>query len=83
MFKFPKDLEGHYCTILVAGIASFEVKIASVTDDEVVGRYADGEEVHVRQEAVLVYWPNKARTMQAKVRSERMKEVQARKKRAD
>ena len=59
-FKFPKDLVGHYATILVHGIASFEIKITAVEEEEVIGTYSDGEEVHIRQEAILVYWPDKA-----------------------
>lgn len=77
MFKFPKDLIGHYATILVHGIAAFEVKITSVDDDEVTATYSDGEEVHIRQEAILVYWPDKARAMKEKERSERMKKIRA------
>jgi len=80
MFKFPKDLIGHYATILVHGIAAFEVKITSVDDDEVTATYSDGEEVHIRQEAILVYWPDKARAMKEKERSERMKKIRAMKK---
>lgn len=77
MFRFPKDLVGHYATILVHGIAAFEVKITSVTDDEVEATYSDGEEVHIRQEAILVYWPNKAKALREKERSERMKKIRA------
>ena len=77
MFKFPTDLIGHYATVLVHGIAAFEVKITSVTDDEVTATYSDGEEVHIRQEAILVYWPDKARAMKEKERSERMKKIRA------
>ena len=77
MFKFPKELIGHYATVLVNGIAAFEVKITSVTDDEVIATYSDGEEVHIRQEAILVYWPDKARAMKEKERSERMKKIRA------
>ena len=83
MFKFPKDLVGHYATILVHGIAAFEVKITSVTDDEVEATYSDGEEVHIRQEAILVYWPNKAKALREKERSERMKKIQAKRREAN
>ena len=79
-FKLPKDLIGHYATILVHGISSIEIKITSVDADEVVGQYSDGEEVHIRQEAILVYWPNKARATKERERSERMKKIRAMKK---
>ena len=80
MFKFPKDLIGHYATILVHGIAAFEVKITSVTDDEVTATYSDGEEVHIRQEAILVYWPDRAKALREKERSKKSKEMWAKKK---
>ena len=38
-FKLPKDLIGHYATILVHGIAAFEIKITGVTEEEVQGTY--------------------------------------------
>ena len=82
-FKLPKDLIGHYATILVHGIAAFEIKITEITEEEVQGTYSDGEEVHIRQEAILVYWPNKARATKEKERSERMKKIRARKKEKD
>ena len=79
-FELPKDLIGHYATILVHGISSFEIKITGVTDEEVQGTYSDGEEVHIRQEAILVYWPDKAKAMREKEKSKRMKEQWTRKK---
>lgn len=83
MFRFPKELEGHYCTILVSGLAAFEVKIEKVEDEEVIVKHVDGEEVHIRQDAIMVYWPDKARTMKARIKSDRMKEIHARKKNED
>ena len=80
MFKFPKELEGHYVSILVHGISTFEIKVTSVTDDEVIGTYSDGEEVHIRQEAVLVYWPDRAKALREKERSKKSKEMWAKKK---
>ena len=80
MFKFPKELEGHYVSILVHGISTFEIKVTSVTDDEVIGTYSDGEDVHIRQEAVLVYWPDRAKALREKERSKRSKEMWAKKK---
>ena len=80
MFKFPKELEGHYVSILVHGISTFEVKVAAVTEDEVTATYSDGEEVHIRQEAILVYWPDRARALREKERSKKSKEMWAKKK---
>ena len=76
-FELPKDLIGHYATILVHGISSIEIKITSVDADEVVGQYSDGEEVHIRQDAILVYWPDRAKAMKERERSERMKKIRA------
>ena len=73
-FKLPKDLIGHYATILVHGIAAFEIKITGVTEEEVQGTYSDGEEVHIRQEAILVYWPDRAKALREKRQSKRAKE---------
>ena len=73
-FRFPKDLVGHYATILVHGVSAFEIKITEVTDEEVQGTYSDGEEVHIRQEAILVYWPDKARALRERKMSKRAKE---------
>ena len=83
MFKFPKELEGHYVSILVHGVSTFEVKVTAVTEDEVTATYSDGEEVHIRQEAILVYWPDKAHALREKKMSKRAKEQWERKKAKD
>jgi len=68
-----KELEGHYCSILLPGIPATEVKVTKVTEEEVVGEYFDGALIHIRQEAILAYWPDEAKTLAAAKRAEAAK----------
>lgn len=68
-----KELEEHYCSILLPGIPVVEVKVTKVTEEEVVGEYYDGEIIHIRQEAILAYWPDEAKALAAAKRAEAAK----------
>jgi hypothetical protein len=56
MLRIPKDMEGRRLDILVQGLPTIEIKVAKINDDEIIGEYADGEEVHVSHNAVRVWW---------------------------
>jgi hypothetical protein len=56
MLRIPKDMEGRRLDILVQGITTIEIKVSKITDDEIIGEYKDGEEAHVSQSAVRVWW---------------------------
>ena len=68
-----KALIGHYCTLLLPGIPVVEIKVTSVNDEEVIGEYFDGALFHIRQEAILAYWPDEAKTLAAARRVEAAK----------
>ena len=68
-----KALIGHYCTLLLPGIPVVEMKVTSVTEEEVIGEYYDGALIHIRQEAILAYWPDEAKTLAAARRVEAAK----------
>lgn len=73
-----KTLIGHYCSLLLPGIPTVEIKVTSVNEEEVIGEYFDGALIHIRQEAILAYWPDEAKTLAAAKRAEaarRKKEV--------
>ena len=59
MFRVPKDMENRFASILLHGIAT--IKIRKVSDDEVIGEYDDGEEIHINQAMICAYWPDPAR----------------------
>lgn len=67
----PKEMVNRYCSILVQGIATLELKISSVTDEEIVGVHDDGEEVHIAQKWVMVWWPDPKREHSKKLARER------------
>ena len=59
MFQIPKTLEGRYCSILLPGIPTQELRINKVTEDEIIGTYEDGNEIRISQKKILAYWPDK------------------------
>lgn len=61
MFRIPREMENRYASVLLHGIATIEIKIRRITDDEVIGEYDDGEEVHINQSMICAYWPDPAR----------------------
>ena len=63
--KIPKELEGHYCSILLAGIATQEVKIKRILQDEIIAEYTDKEEVHIDPEYIRAWWPDPKRDISA------------------
>ena len=68
-----KALIGHYCSLLLPGIPVVEMKVTSVTEEEVIGKYFDRVIIHIRQEAILAYWPDEAETLAAAKRAEAAK----------
>ena len=68
-----KALIGHYCTLLLPGIPVVEMKVTSVTEEEVIGEYFDRAIIHIRKEAILAYWPDEAKTLAAAKRAEAAK----------
>ena len=68
-----KALIGHYCSLLLPGIPVVEIKVTSVTEEEVIGEYFDRAIIHIRQEAILAYWPDEAKTLAAAKRAEAAK----------
>ena len=68
-----KTLIGHYCSLLLPGIPVVEIKVTSVNEEEVIGDYFDRALVHIRQEAILAYWPDEAKTLAAAKRAEAAK----------
>ena len=68
-----KALIGHYCSLLLPGIPVVEIKVTSVKEEEVIGEYFDGALIHIRQEAILAYWPDEAKNLAAAKRAEAAK----------
>lgn len=62
-FKVDKSMEGRYCSILLEGISTVEAKIISVSEDEIVAEYGDGETIHMNTEKVIAFWPDKAKDL--------------------
>ena len=56
MLRIPKEMEGRRLDILVQGLPVMEIKVSKISDDEIIGEYNDGEEVHVSHNAVRVWW---------------------------
>ena len=63
--KIPKELEGHFCNILLEGIAVQELKIQKVLPDEIIAEYADKVEVHIEPGYVRAWWPDPKRDISA------------------
>jgi len=59
MMRIPKEMEGRKADILVEGIATLEVKIIKITDDEITAEHDDGEPVHISHDALRVWWETK------------------------
>lgn len=78
MFQIPKDMVGRRLDILVPGITTIEIKITSITEDEVVGTYADGEECHVNHRAINVWWPATRREISEETKAKMKASRQAR-----
>ena len=68
-----KALIGHYCSLLLPGIPVVEIKVTSVNEEEVIGDYYDRAIIHIRQEAILAYWPDEAKNLAAARRVEAAK----------
>ena len=68
-----KTLIGHYCSLLLPGIPVVEIKVTSVNEEEVIGEYFGRAIIHIRQEAILAYWPDEAKTLAAAKRAEAAK----------
>jgi hypothetical protein len=66
MFKFPTEMEGRYCNLLLQNIPAAEIKVTKVSDDEIVGIYSDGEEIHINPAMLVAYWPDPKRDNAAK-----------------
>lgn len=71
MFRIGKDMEGRYCSILLQGIPVVEVKIRTVTDDYIIGEYADNTDIVINHAFVLAYWPDKAKDLKTRKREEK------------
>ena len=63
--KMPKEMEGHFCSILLAGIATQEVKIKRILTDEIIAEYIDKEEVHIDPNYIRAWWPDPRRDSSA------------------
>ena len=64
--KIPKEMEGHFCNILMADVAVQEVKIKKILQDEIIAEYGDEEEVHIDPEYIRAWWPDPRRDTSAK-----------------
>lgn len=73
MFRIGKDMEGRYCSVLLQGIPVVEVKIRTVTDDHIIGEYADNTDVVINHAFVLAYWPDKAKDLKTRKREAKKK----------
>ena len=73
MFRIETGMKDRYCSILLQGIPVVELKVKTVTDDEVIGVYGDGEEIHINQSAIVAYWPDQAKDMKARKRADKKK----------
>jgi hypothetical protein len=72
MMKIPKEIESRYISVLLPGVPTAEIKVVKVTDDEVIGVYDDGEEIHISQDKLIAYWLNirrESRKISAKKRA--------------
>ena len=63
--KIPKELEGHFCNILIEGVSVQEVKIKKILSDEIIAEYSDAAEVHIEPEYVRAWWPDPKRDISA------------------
>jgi hypothetical protein len=81
-FKLPKEAIGRRVKILMQNVAAYELKITSVTDDEVIGMWDETDEEHVNQ-AFIMSWSYSARKEmtpehRAKIKASNAKRTQAR-----
>jgi hypothetical protein len=63
--QIPKEMEGRYASLLMEGISVQEVKILKIVEGELVCKYHDDEEVHIDQNFLRAWWPDKKRNMQS------------------
>jgi hypothetical protein len=80
--KIPKEMVGRYMSILLPGIPTVEIKIASITTDEIVGIYQDGEEIHIAHDKILAWWLDTGKAARVE-RARRMNVTKARRKALD
>ena len=57
--KLPNEVIGRRLMILLEGIAVAEIKVTAITAEEIIGEYADGEEIHCSHEHLRAWWSGK------------------------
>lgn len=73
MLRVPKEMEGRKLCILLAGVPTQEVKVTKINDDEIIGEYSDGEEIHVSHNKIMAWWITKRQPMSKEARAKLMK----------
>ena len=84
--KLPKEVVGRRVMILLEGIPVAEIKVTSITTDEIIGEYSDGEEIHCSHEHLRAWWYGKAiveRKPLSEEQKRKMKEGRRKKQLAD
>lgn len=54
-FRLPKEAVGRRVDVLLQNIPTVTLKIKSVSDEEVIGDYIDGEEWHLNQSFIMAW----------------------------
>lgn len=82
MFPELDEYVGRKVTLLVPGIPATDIKITKATDEQIVGTYDDGEEIHVSRYALVAWWESSRREMrpETKEKIRRAKEESKKKK---
>ena len=80
--KLSKELIGRNMSFLIRGIPTVDIKVQAITEEEVVGTYPDGEEIHLSTDAIVGYWQGKAvkpKKVMSAEHKQKMKEARERK----
>jgi len=84
--KLSKELIGRNMSFLIRGIPTVDIKVQEITDEEVVGTYPDGEEIHLSTDVIVGYWQGKAvkpKKVMSEEHKQKMKEARERKARGE
>lgn len=79
MFRIPKEAEGRRVDMLLQNIPTMNVKVLTVTNEEVIAIHDDGEEAHINQSFVMAWWYSIRKEMSEETKAKIKAKKEARK----
>lgn len=74
--RLTKDAIGKRLNILLEGMPTAEVIVKSITEEEIIGEYTDGEEIHCSHEHLRAWWIAKKSPEKKKISTEQLQKMQ-------